>query len=233
MKSQRRDFRRRTFLNLAILCLAGSAAPSVRNLRAGQLQPTPRQTEGPFYPERMPPDTDNDLVLINDSSAAAAGAVAYLSGRVLDMRGEPVRNAVVEIWQCDNNGRYLHAGDHHPGIKDVNFQGFGRFTTGPTGDYVFRTIKPVPYPGRTPHIHLIVKQGGKRLLTTRVYIKDYPQNQRDFLYRSLSAPQLAAADFKPLTGSTKGELTAQFDIVLGSIPEDSKDDRMRDRDRPQ
>ncbi|MBN1569695.1 MAG: intradiol ring-cleavage dioxygenase [Acidobacteria bacterium] len=233
MKSELGGIYRRAFLNLATLCLAGCAASSVRDLWAGQLQPTPRQTEGPFYPDRMPPDTDNDLVFINDRSAAAAGTVAYLSGRVLDIRGEPVRNAVVEIWQCDNNGRYMHTGDNHPGLKDVNFQGFGRFTTGPTGEYFFRTIKPVPYPGRTPHIHLIVKLGGKRLLTTQVYIKDFPQNQRDFLYGSLSAPQLAAAIFKPLTGSTKGELAAHFDIVLGSIPEDPKEDRMRDLDRPQ
>ncbi len=233
MKSEPGGIGRRTFLNIAALCLAGSAAPSVQELRAAQLQPTPRQTEGPFYPERMPPDTDNDLVFINDGSAAAAGTVAYLSGRVLDLRGEPVRGAVVEIWQCDNNGRYMHPGDSHPGVKDANFQGFGRFTTGPTGEYIFRTIRPVPYPGRTPHIHLIVKHGGKRLLTTQVYIKDFPQNQRDFLYRSLSAPQLAAADFKPLTGSTKGELTAHFDIVLGPAPENPKDDRMRDFDRPQ
>jgi protocatechuate 3,4-dioxygenase beta subunit len=228
-----RGIDRRAFMKNSALCMAGSVAPPARQLFAGQLKPTPRQTEGPFYPDKMPPDTDNDLLIINDRSAAAAGAVTYLSGRVLDIRGEPVRNAVVEIWHCDNNGRYRHAGDNYPGIKDENFQGFGRFTTGPTGEYLFRTIKPVPYPGRTPHIHLLVRVGGKRMLTTQVYIRDFPQNERDFLYRSLSAPQLAAADFKPLAGSTQGELTAHFDIVLGQAPEDPKEDRTRDMDRPQ
>ena len=224
---------RRAFLNSAALCLAGSAAPPVQQLFAGQLQPTPHQTEGPFYPDKMPPDTDNDLLTINDRAGIAGGAVAYLSGRVLDLRGDPVRNAVVEIWQCDNNGRYMHTGDNNPGTRDMNFQGFGRFTTGPTGEYFFRTIKPVPYPGRTPHIHLLVRVGGKRMLTTQVYIRDFAQNERDFLYRSLSAPQLASADFKPLAGSAQGELTAHFDVVLNPAPEDPKEDRMRDMDRPQ
>jgi len=224
---------RRGFLNLAAMSLAGSAAPPVLDPSAGQLQPTPRQTEGPFYPDKMPPDTDNDLLIINNRLASAAGAVTHLSGRVFDMRGEPARNAVVEIWQCDNNGRYLHTGDENPGTRDVNFQGFGRSMTGPTGDYYFRTIKPVPYPGRTPHIHLIVRLGGKRMLTTQLYIKDFPQNARDFLYRSLRAPQLVTADFKPITGSTQSELTARFDIVLGPAPEDPEEDRMRDLDRPQ
>ncbi len=233
MKRKFSDIDRRAFINSAALCLAGSTAPPVRELFAGQLQPTPRQTEGPFYPDRMPPDTDNDLLTINDRAVIAAGAITYLSGRVLDIRGEPVRNAVVEIWQCDNNGRYMHTGDSHPGTKDVNFQGFGRFTTGPTGEYFFRTIKPVPYPGRTPHIHLLVRVGERRMLTTQVYMKGFAQNDRDSLYRSLSVPQLAAADFKPLAGSTQGELTAHFDIVLGPAPEDPKEDRMRDMDRPQ
>jgi protocatechuate 3,4-dioxygenase beta subunit len=181
----------------------------------------------------MPPDTDNDLLTINNRLDSAGGAVIYLTGRVLDIRGEPVRNAVVEIWQCDNNGRYLHSGDQNPGIRDVNFQGFGRFTTSPTGDYFFRTIKPVPYPGRTPHIHLLVRLAGKRMLTTQVYIKDFPQNQQDFLYRSLSAPQLVTADFGPLIGATQGELSARFDIVIGPAPEDPREDRNRDMDRPQ
>jgi protocatechuate 3,4-dioxygenase, beta subunit len=104
--------------------------------------------------------------------------------------------------------------------------------TGPTGEFYFRTIKPVPYPGRTPHIHLIVKLGERRMLTTQLYIKGFPQNERDFLYRSLSAPRLVTADFAPLKGSTQGELAAHFEIVLGPAPEDLKEDRMQDLDRP-
>jgi protocatechuate 3,4-dioxygenase beta subunit len=232
MKSSSGIIDRRVFLNRTTLCLAGAAALRVPGLFAGQLQPTPRQTEGPFYPDKMPPDTDNDLLTINNRSASAAGAVTHLTGRVLDLRGEPVRNAVVEIWQCDNNGKYLHTGDGNPGTPDVNFQGFGRLMTGPTGEFYFRTIKPVPYPGRTPHIHLIVKLGERRMLTTQLYIKGFPQNERDFLYRSLSAPRLVTSDFAPLKGSTRGELAAHYEIVLGPAPEDLKEDRMQDLDRP-
>jgi protocatechuate 3,4-dioxygenase beta subunit len=223
---------RRSFLNYTAQGLAGVATLCVPSLLAGQLQQTPRQTEGPFYPNRTPPDTDNDLLFINDRTTRAAGVVTHLTGRVLNLRGEPVQNAVVEIWQCDNNGKYLHTGDQNPVSADVNFQGYGRLTTGLAGEYYFRTIRPVPYPGRTPHIHFIVRQGGKRMLTTQLYIQGFPQNERDGLYRSLRAPQLVSVDFAPLEGSTQDELAAHFEIVLGDIPEDPMADRNRDMDRP-
>jgi protocatechuate 3,4-dioxygenase, beta subunit len=226
MKSNHLIYDRRAFLNQAALGLAGAAlyAPGVF---AQQLQQTPRQTEGPFYPNKLPLDTDNDLLIINDKLTPAVGVITHLTGRVINLRGEPMRNAVVEIWQCDNNGRYLHTGDQNQAKPDTNFQGFGRFVTGSTGEYYFRTIKPVPYPGRTPHIHFIVKQGENRMLTTQLYIKGFPQNERDGIYRSLKTPQLVTVDFAPLKGSTLADLTAHFEIVLGATPEDSKDDRMR------
>jgi protocatechuate 3,4-dioxygenase beta subunit len=227
MKSNHLIYDRRTFLNHAAFGLAGAAALYTPGVFAQQLQQTPRQTEGPFYPNKLPLDTDNDLLIINDRLTPAVGAITHLTGRVLNSRGEPVRNAYVEIWQCDNNGRYLHTGDQNKAKPDENFQGFGRFVTGSTGEYYFRTIKPVPYPGRAPHIHFIVKQGDKRLLTTQLYIKGFPQNERDGIYRNLKAPQLVSADFTPLKGSTLGELTAHFEIVLGATPEDPNTDRMR------
>ena len=107
----------------------------------------PRQTEGPFYPDHLPLDTDNDLIIVNDSITPAVGTITHLSGKVLDVRGEPIRNALVEIWQVDNNGVYLHSGSGNRAKRDKNFQGFGRFLTGSSGEYYFRTIKPVPYPG--------------------------------------------------------------------------------------
>src|SRR5262249_54776532 len=119
---------------------------------AQKLIQTPRQTEGPFYPNKMPLDTDNDLLIINDAITPAVGTITHLSGRILDNHGQPIRSALVEIWQCDNNGAYLHTGTGNADKRDTNFQGFGRFMTGSTGEYFFRTIKPVPYPGRTPHI---------------------------------------------------------------------------------
>ena len=139
-----------------------------------------------------------------------------------------MRNAVVEIWQCDNSGVYLHAGSDNAGKRDNNFQGFGRFVTGSTGEYYFRTIKPVPYPGRTPHIHFIVKQGDKRMLTTQLYVKGFAQNERDGIYRGMKERAgLVTTEFAPLKGSTLGELTAHFEIVLGTTPEDKQDDRFR------
>src|SRR4051812_20799798 len=139
---------------------------TVRGAFAEELTRTPKQTEGPFYPNKLPLDTDNDLLVVNDGITPAVGEVTHLTGKVLDPAGVPVRNALVEIWQCDAKGVYLHTADSgkKQDQQDKNFQGFGRFLTGSTGEYYFRTIKPVPYPGRTPHIHFKIKRGGKELL---------------------------------------------------------------------
>jgi protocatechuate 3,4-dioxygenase beta subunit len=190
---------------------------------AEALQRTPRQTEGPFYPDKMPLDTDNDLLVLNDSLTPAVGTITHLTGRVLGPTGAPVRNAVVEIWQCDQNGAYLHSGSGNGAKRDTHFQGFGRFLTGSTGEYYFRTIKPVPYPGRTPHVHFAILQGGKRMLTTQLYIKGFPQNEQDGVYRDLRDARERAAvtvDFAPLKDSKIGELTAHFQIVIGTTPEE-------------
>ena len=188
---------------------------------AQQLVRTPKQTEGPFYPNKLPLDTDNDLLIINDRITPAVGEVTYLSGRILDSRGGPVRNAVVEIWQVDNNGAYLHSGSANHAKLDGNFQGFGRFLTGSTGEYLFRTIKPVPYPGRTPHIHFAVKMKGSEQFTTQCYIKGEPRNEQDFVLKAIKDPKERASlivPFVPIKGSHAGELAARFDIVLGLTP---------------
>src|SRR6266550_7387178 len=210
----RRSFVRQITLDAALMFLPSAFAE--------ELSRTPRLTEGPFYPDKLPLDTDNDLLIVNDSITQAVGEVSWVSGRVLDSRGEPIRNALVEIWQCDNNGVYLHSANFDGHAKqDRNFQGFGRFLTGPTGEYVFRTIKPVPYPGRTPHIHYKVKRNGKELLTTQCYIKGNPANERDGVWRGIGDGKARASvtvDFAPLKGSRVGELAARFDIVLGVTP---------------
>jgi protocatechuate 3,4-dioxygenase beta subunit len=188
---------------------------------ANELIRTPRQTEGPFYPDHLPLDTDNDLIVVNDSLTPAIGEITHLSGRILDGRGDPIRNALVEIWQVDNNGVYLNSRDTHAN-RDKNFQGFGRFLTGSTGEYYFRTIKPVPYPGRTRHIHFAVKLKGREKWTTQCYVKGEGLNERDGVYRTLTDPHARAAvtvDFAPVKGSKSGELAARFDIVSGFTPE--------------
>jgi len=200
----------------------GAAALAVPGAFAQELTQTPAQTEGPFYPDRLPLDTDNDLLILNEAMTAAVGEVTHLSGRVLDARGAPLRNAVVEIWQVDHHGAYLHSRSSNADRRDANFQGFGRFLTGSTGEYYFRTVKPVPYPGRTPHIHFQIRRGERELLTTQCYVKNHPGNERDGIYRSLRDPRAREAvtvAFEPLAGSRIGELTARFDIVLGFTPE--------------
>ena len=210
---------RRLFLGALAL---GGAAWTVRGAFAEELTRTPAQTEGPFYPNKLPLDTDNDLLIVNDAITPAVGEVTHLSGRILDAKGSPVRNALVEIWQCDNRGVYLHTRDSARKQRDVNFQGFGRFLTGSTGEYYFRTVKPVPYPGRCPHIHYKVRRGGKELLTTQCYVKGHPGNLRDGIYRAIrdvKARESVTIDFAPIKDSKIGELAAKFDIVLGFTPE--------------
>jgi len=206
------------------LASAAAALPlwTVRGAFAEQLVKTPAQTDGPFYPNKLPLDTDNDLIVVNDGITPAVGEITHLTGKVLDLKGNPVRNALVEIWQCDANGVYLHTRDSGPkkDQQDKNFQGFGRFLTGSTGEFYFRTIKPVPYPGRTPHIHVKVKKGGKELLSTQCYVKGHPGNARDFIYRDLKGDAGAVTlDFAPLKGSKTGELAANFVVVVGATPE--------------
>ena len=213
-------YTRRNFLSSTALGIIGASALYTPGVFADQLQQTPRQTEGPFYPTKLPLDTDNDLLIINSKITPAVGEITHLTGRVLNLKGEPIRNAVVEIWQCDNNGVYLHQGSDNAAKRDANFQGFGRFVTSSTGEYYFRTIKPVPYPGRTPHIHFLIKQGDKRMLTTQLYIKGFPQNEKDGIFKSLKGRDAVTADFKPLKDSKIGELTANFEVVLGATPEE-------------
>ena len=213
------SFNRRRFLNRAALGLALFAAPGAF---AEALLRTPRQTEGPFYPDHLPLDTDNDLIVINDSLKPAVGEITYLSGRILDAVGAPMRNATVEIWQCDHNGVYLHSQSGNADKRDANFQGFGRFVTGSTGEYLFRTIKPVAYPGRAPHIHVAVKTKGREKWTTQCYIKGEPANERDGIWASVKDEAQRAAltvDFAPLKGARAGELAARFDLVMGFTPE--------------
>jgi protocatechuate 3,4-dioxygenase beta subunit len=210
---------RRSFLSRLTF---GAMLFTVPGAFAEALTQTPRQTEGPFYPDRLPLDTDNDLIVINDGLTPAVGEITWLSGKILDARGEPIRNALVEIWQCDAKGVYLHSGSANKTKTDSNFQGFGRFLTGSTGEYLFRTIKPVAYPGRTPHIHYKVKRAGKELLTTQCYIKGEPQNERDGVLRGIrdaKAKESVIVPFTPLKDSRAGELAANFDIVLGLTPE--------------
>jgi protocatechuate 3,4-dioxygenase beta subunit len=172
---------------------------------------TPSQTEGPFYPVSLPKDSDHDL-LRNGALQYGRGQPAWVEGQVTDLQGKPVAGAQVEIWQCDEAGHYHHPGDG--GRADPAFQGFGRVTVGADGRYRFRTIRPVAYSGRTPHIHVKVRLERRELLTTQLYVEGDPNNERDFLWRRLEATDRAAitVPFKP--GSDG--LLAQFPIVVAA-----------------
>jgi len=179
------------------------------------LKPTPRQTRGPFYPEAFPLDSDNDLVRVKGKAARALGEVTHLSGRILDTAGKPVPGARVEIWQCDANGVYHHQGDGRRDRIDGNFQGYGRTRAAADGGYRFRTIKPVPYPGRTPHIHFAVAAPGFEEISTQMYVEGHPQNPRDFLYRQVAGSgAMIAARFSPASEIERDALKARFDLVL-------------------
>ena len=195
--------------------LAGAAAliaaPAfIRYADAQTRRLTPAQTEGPFYPVTLPADTDYDL-LAQGERRYTQGQPAWLEGVVTDVDGKPVRGAVVEIWQCDQQGHYHHPGD---GGADPAFQGFGRVTVGASGEYRFRTIRPAAYSGRTPHIHLKVRLAQRELLTTQVYVEGDPHNERDGLWRNLRSADRAAltAPFKPGADG----LRAEFPIVVAT-----------------
>jgi len=188
---------------------------------ADDLQRTPKLIEGPFYPDKMPLDKDNDLLMIGEGKRSL-GEVTHFHGRVMDLRGEPLKGMTVEIWQVDHHGVYIHSGSEGSEKRDPLFQGFGKFETSSTGVYTFRTIKPVPYPGRTPHIHIKVKKGDRELLCTQCHVADHPMLERDGVYRSISDKklrELVVAKFEPNPKSKAGELEARFDIVLGATPE--------------
>ena len=182
---------------------------------------TPAQTLGPFYPDQLPLDQDNDLLIVDDRLTPASGIVVQLHGQILDSRGQPLRGALVEIWQVDAHGIYLHSRGGDRARRDANFQGYGRFETASDGRYRFRTIRPVPYPGRTPHIHFAVTLPGQPRFATQCYIRGEPLNQRDGVLNAIRDPRARErliVPFVPLAGSAVDEQVARFDIVLGLTP---------------
>lgn len=211
--------RRHFFSQLSL----GAALFTTRGAFAEQLaRKTAFVEEGPFYPPKLPLDTDNDLIIVNDSITPAVGEITHLGGKLLDAKGDPIRNATIEIWSTDHDGVYL-ADRPNQSRFDSHFQGFGRFLTSSTGEYYFRTLKPVRYPGRAaPHVHFKIKLKGQRDWTTQLFIKGDPGNMQDGLYTRIdpAARDSVTMDFAPVKDSRIGELAARFDIVMGYTPPD-------------
>lgn len=175
------------------------------------MRATPSQTEGPYYPVTLPKDSDFDL-LRNGNQNYPKGQSTWVEGNISDLAGKPVAGAVVEIWQCDNDGHYHHPADG--GKADPRFQGFGRVTVGSDGSYRFRALRPAPYSGRAPHIHVKVKLGQRELLTTQLYVAGDAGNAQDFLWRKLNEADRAAltVSFAPASQGWK----ARFPIFVAS-----------------
>ena len=208
------NYRRRKILTSAAMLTLSPA------LFAEELLKTPRMTAGPFYPDKLPLDKDNDLIIVNDSITLAVGQVLHLSGQVMDTKGRMVKDALVEIWQVDANGRYLHSRDYREDENDKNFQGYGLFQTDSNGAYRFRTIRPVEYGSgfgrRTPHIHFAITSRQHKPLISQIFFAD-EDNSDDGLWSRLSDSQRQALSVfpKPVAGSGINEQAATFNIVLG------------------
>jgi protocatechuate 3,4-dioxygenase beta subunit len=220
--------RRRVLTGFAL----GAAALGARGAFAQALA-TAVTGDGPYYPDRLPLDTDNDLIIVNDSLSRAVGDITHFTGRLFAENGAPVRNAVIEIWQSDLNGSYIHTQGRNEGKLDAGFQGYGRFLTDAEGRYYFRTIKPTPYTlqgqFRAPHIHVAVSKGGRRIMATQALVKGHETNARDLITQRIKDPELLETlmvEYRPLPGSKLGELTANFDIRLGVTAQELDDGRI-------
>ena len=209
---------RRRVLRCAACFAAGSAA-ALSGLQTAAMAagPTPRQPLGPFYPDKLPLDQDNDLLRVSGRTGRALGQPTQVYGQIRTPDGQPLNGAAVEIWQCDHFGRYIHSRDASRGKRDKNFQGFGRAITDENGLYRFQTIKPVAYPGRTPHIHFIVRSEPAGRFVTQMYVEGEPQNRRDGLLNRVSDPELRQALIVPLKPSPdlgENALSGRFDIIV-------------------
>jgi protocatechuate 3,4-dioxygenase beta subunit len=216
---------------LRALALA-SAGFMTRGAFAELLTLTPRTTPGPFYPDHLPLDQDNDLVHITGDITPAVGVITNLHGRVVDKNGAAVKGALVELWQADNRGNYIHSrGEQNP-PRDAHFQGYGKFETAADGAWKFRTIKPALYSGRTRHYHFgITLPGQGRPFTTQLFFAGEPENGRDMVLGEIRDAVKRASVIREFTADadTK-ELSASWDIVMGLTPGDAEPDDHDDHD---
>ncbi len=214
--------RRRLLQSLALASMGFWA----RGAFAEALALTPRQTAGPFFPDKLPLDKDNDLIRVTDHLTPAVGAITNIAGRVLDSSGKPIKGALVELWQADDHGTYIHSRGAQKAERDPNFQGYGKFESASDGGYRFRTIKPGLYTGRTRHYHFGITLPGRRIFTTQLYFAAEPGNARDGLLNGIRDEAQKASvirEFKAITGSP--EFAATWDIVMGLTPGDGPVER--------
>ena len=208
-----RKARRAVLARVAALALI-TGAPRLALAQKAALEPTPRDAEGPFYPVRFPADVDSDLAQVQGRAKGARGTLLYLSGRVLAPDGSALSGTKVELWQCDALGRYHHV-DGDPGERDDNFQGYGVATADADGRYAFRTIRPVPYGGRPPHLHFKLTHARARTLTTQLYPRgESAERGFGFGLSDRSARARLELEIGKAAGRESGALAARYDFVL-------------------
>lgn len=210
--------RRRLLRQTGRLAVGSATLMTGLQASAKTAPPTPRQPLGPFFPDQLPLDGDNDLIEVAGRPGRALGQPTHIFGQIRASDGTPLKDAVLEIWQCDSFGRYIHSRDASRGKRDKNFQGYGRAIADSDGRYRFRTIKPVAYPGRTPHIHFRVRTENTDRLVTQMYVEGEALNERDGLLNRISDPLLRRSLIVPLKQSPElGEdaISGRFDITLG------------------
>jgi protocatechuate 3,4-dioxygenase beta subunit len=200
---------RRRILQIGGALMAGAALPAWADFA-----PTPAQMRGPFYPIDFPLDQDNDLTSVNGRPGVAHGLITNVTGRVLDVKGRPQAGVRLEIWQVNGYGRYHHASDHSDKPIDPNFQGYGTTVNGTDGTYRFRTVRPLAYPGRAPHIHFALTRPDFGTFVTQMYVAGAPENERDFVLSGIRDRQARASLMVTLAPSPRGELVGEFNIVL-------------------
>jgi protocatechuate 3,4-dioxygenase, beta subunit len=214
--------RRRVLTAVGAGALAVMGAPALALARG-----LPAMTDGPFYPSiayrARSVDWDADLTTVRGRAPdgqplpKARGEHLDLHGVVRDGSGKAVDGAEIEIWQCDAFGSYRHPRGGGDRI-DAGFQGFGATRSDGHGGYRFRTIRPVPYPGRTPHIHVKLRHPAFGEVTSQLFVVGEPGNPGDFLYRSLGEGDRQEVEMR-LQRAPAGDTVmwiAERDLLVGT-----------------
>jgi protocatechuate 3,4-dioxygenase beta subunit len=183
----------------------------------------PTELHGPVFGDLAVGPGDADLT--RQHAGEPLGERIVLSGRLLDDRGRPIANQLVEVWQANAAGRYAHAGDHHRAPLDANFTGAGRCISDVEGGYRFVTVKPGAYPWRNhtnawrpAHIHFSVfGRAFTERLVTQMYFPGDPLFEFDPIFQSVSerARGRMVSGFELATTVEEWALGYRFDVVVG------------------
>lgn len=223
---KRRDLIKNSLItSIGLMALGTTASANELMCKPGF---TPRQPEGPFYPEDDQLDTDADLIHVNGSRLQALGEVIIVQGVVTDQNCKPVKGALVEIWQACVTGKYNHAADPNPAAVDPNFQYWGKSVTDEQGRYKFRTILPGAYPAdenwvRPPHIHFKISRLGYKELITQMYFAGQALNDQDLILQDLSHAdqEKVIVELKSETGLPHP--VGNFDIQIRKLTKNQKE----------